>query len=62
MRPGRMSMQTEQTNFVALSAGVRYRRPAIDISTGLCAMADEVAPPEVHHYENIQEVPWDIQK
>lgn len=26
-------------------------------------MADtEVAPPEVHHYENIEEVPWDIQK
>lgn len=26
-------------------------------------MADtEEAPPEVHHYESRQEVPWDIQK
>lgn len=26
-------------------------------------MADsEEAPPEVHHYENLEEVPWDIQK
>lgn len=26
-------------------------------------MADtEVAPPEVHHYESVEEVPWDIQK
>lgn len=26
-------------------------------------MADsDEAPPEVHHYESLQEVPWDIQK
>lgn len=26
-------------------------------------MADEdVAPPEVHHYESVEEVPWDISK
>jgi len=26
-------------------------------------MADEEeAPPEVHHYSSLQEVPWDIQK
>ncbi|KAJ5105362.1 RNA cap guanine-N2 methyltransferase [Penicillium alfredii] len=24
-------------------------------------MADEEAPPEVHHYNSLQEVPWDIQ-
>lgn len=58
-----MSMQTVQTNLASLSVGVRYRRLAIYISTGLCDMADEeVAPAEVQHYESIQEVPWDIQK
>lgn len=24
--------------------------------------SDEEAPPEVHHYNHIHEVPWDIQK
>jgi trimethylguanosine synthase len=24
--------------------------------------AEEVAPPEVHHYSDVGEVPWDIQK
>jgi hypothetical protein len=23
---------------------------------------EDVPPPEVHHYESVQEVPWDIQK
>ncbi|KAJ5978213.1 hypothetical protein N7501_001555 [Penicillium viridicatum] len=26
-----------------------------------CIMADEDAPPEVHHYSSLHEVPWDIQ-
>lgn len=26
------------------------------------AQDTEEAPPEVHHYEQLQDVPWDIQK
>lgn len=42
---------------------ISYRRLAIHITAALCDMADtEEPPPEVHHYESLQEVPWDIQK
>lgn len=33
----------------------------LDLSLN-CIMAEEEAPPEVHHYSSLQEVPWDIQK
>lgn len=42
---------------------ISYRESIDQLALSLhCIMADEDAPPEVHHYSSLHEVPWDIQK
>lgn len=42
---------------------ISYREWIDQLALSLhCIMADEDAPPEVHHYSSLHEVPWDIQK
>lgn len=42
---------------------ISYRESMDHFALSLhCIMADEDAPPEVHHYSSLHEVPWDIQK
>jgi hypothetical protein len=54
-----MGVQTRQTLIVA----DKLRRHYLSFFLFPRKMADdEEAPPEVHHYNDIHEVPWDIQK
>lgn len=58
-----MTMQTPQTHTrFYLYRG--YRRLTLPTSQLILnTMKDsEEAPPEVHHYQELHEVPWDIQK